>query len=81
MGYSYRGNIKDYWPDDTEDTIYLWGERSFSEISSTISEKFGDVSPNDIYISAEHIHTSCLTHDRYDPYDYTTFTIIKKMKN
>ena len=79
MGYSYRNNgqIKDFWPDDDENTMYrLSGNDSLQEIIELAQEKWPGSSLEDIIISAEKIHTSCLTYDLYDPSDYTDFVII-----
>ena len=79
MGYSYRNNgqIKDFWPDDDENTMYrLSGNDSLQEIIELAQEKWPGISLQDITISAEKIHTSCLTYDLYDPSDYTDFVII-----
>ena len=79
MGYSYRnkGQIKDFWPDDDANTMYrLSGNDSLQEIIELAQEKWPGSSLEDITVSAEKIHTSCLTYDLYDPSDYTDFVII-----
>ena len=79
MGYSYRNNgqIKDFWPDDDANTMYrLSGNDSLQEIIELAQEKWPGSSLEDITVSAEKIHTSCLTYDLYDPSDYTDFVII-----
>lgn len=80
MGYSYRNNgaIKDFWPDDTEDTIYVSETFSLNEILDIINEKWPDIHLDFVDISSENIHTSCLTYDRHDPSDYTNFTVITR---
>lgn len=80
MGYTYRNNgqIKDFWPDDDENTIYISEEFSLVEIMYIIKNKWPDYESYDITISAEHIHTSCLTYDLHDGNDYTNFTVIRK---
>ena len=81
MGYSYRngGDIKDFWPDDTEDCIYLQADASMNYIMETIVDKWGQLSLDEIRIEAEYIHTSCLTYDQYDPSDYTNFLVIRRI--
>jgi hypothetical protein len=81
MGYTYRGAIKDYWPDDTDTEFYIAGTRSIAEIVELAKEKFGDnIDLNDVEIHSEYIHTSCLGYPRYDPGDYTNFTVVTLIK-
>ncbi len=83
MGYTYRNNgaITDFWPDDTDDTIYITGEHTLGELIDLAIAKF---KPNfridNVEIAAEYIHTSCLTYDQYDSSDYTCFTVIRLTK-
>ena len=83
MGYGTRNNgqIKTYWPDDTDTEMYLDAEQIWTkaEIQSRIDEKWPGVSSENIVMSAEYIHTDCLTYDLYDPMDYTTFIIIRRL--
>jgi hypothetical protein len=77
MGYSMRGGIKDYWPDNTPTTLYINGESTLEELIEQGTQHFGDkFSFSNIIISSEHIHTSCLTYDCFDSSDYTTFTVL-----
>lgn len=80
MGYSTRNNgqIKDFQPDNDENTLYVAGSMTFEELSEAIIAHFGDVTPDQITIESEYIHTSCITYDLYDPGDYTNFIIIRK---
>lgn len=81
MGYGTRnnGNITTFWPDDTDDTIYLEGNYSLAEIFLKATEKWGnDISLDDIDISSEYIQTDCIYYDRYDPMDYTNFIVITR---
>lgn len=82
MGVTYRNNgaIKDYWPDDDENTLHLQAtsNHSLQDIMDRIKEKWGDVPFDSITITGEKIHTSCLTYDCYDPSDYTDFIILTK---
>lgn len=84
MGYSYRNNgqIKDYWPDDTDDTIYINADdgHDLASIASIVKAKWPHAKLEDISISSEYIHTECLTYDLYDPSDYTNFIILTKRK-
>jgi hypothetical protein len=83
MGYSTLNNgaIKDFWPDDDEDTVYLFGDISLDELLTGCVEKWGcGISYNDLTISSEHIHTECLTYDQYDGSDYTNFIVVRREK-
>lgn len=76
MGYSYRngGQIKDFWPDDTPTVFFIAQSATLEEIIERARERFGnDVQFKDLSISAQHIHTSCLTYDLHDSSDYTEF--------
>lgn len=78
VGYTYRNNgtIKDYWPDNTDSEMYFEGDSPLDAVVSIIEEKFGSL--QDVTISAEYIHTRCLTYDMYDPFDYTCFIVARK---
>lgn len=82
MGYTtdIRG-IEHFWPDDTDDTIYSGDAVSLTDILRVANEKWSGCKLEDINISAEYIHTSCLYYDRYDPNDYTRFVVITHNKN
>ena len=79
MGYGTRnGRIKTFWPDDDDKTIYRARDLDLSEIIELAKEKWGDgVDFDNITIRSEYIHTDCLTHDQYDPSDYTRFVVIE----
>lgn len=77
MGYTYDGAIKNYWPDNSENTLYIQSSRRLDDLLETAQEYFGDrYNPEKIFIEPVHIHTYCLTYDQYDPGDYTTFIMI-----
>ncbi len=82
MGYSYRNNgqITDFWPDDTATELYIDGDYGYDleYLLEQIKNHFGDCDMSKYRISAEYIHTSCLTYDRYDSSDYTKFIKITK---
>lgn len=77
MGYSYRnsGYIKDFWPDDAENIMYICSDisPSIQDLIDLAKEKWPDADFGQIEIGAEHIHTNCLTYDLHDPSDYTNF--------
>jgi hypothetical protein len=85
MGYSYRfgTDIKTFWPDDDEKTMYIksegWG-CTMADLMQHITDKWGeDVQMTDIEVHSEKIHTDCLTYDLYDAGDYTDFIVLKKI--
>ena len=84
MGYGKRdGSIQTFWPDDTENKMYIdagWmaSGTSLQELLEKATEKWPGISLADITISAEHIHTDCLGYDLYDPGDYTEFIILSR---
>lgn len=79
MGYTYvkhsGGTITNFWPDDDENTLYLDAsmQLDLEGLMERIRAKWPNVALSSLDISAEHIHTSCLTYDLHDPSDYTTF--------
>lgn len=79
MGYTTRNNgqIKDFWPDDTADTLYLEGSATLQDILQRAREKWGaELLLDHLTIAPEHIHTRCLTYDLHDPSDYDNFLCI-----
>ena len=83
MGYGTRNNgqIKTFWPDDTDTELYLDATQvwSLSDIHARIEEKWPGASAENLVISGRSIHTDCLTYDCYDPMDYTDFIIIRRV--
>lgn len=82
MGYTYRNNgkITDFWPDNTENEIYIQNDygMSLDVLLEVIREKWEGVSFEDLEITSENIHTRCLTYDCYDSADWTQFIIISR---
>ncbi len=81
MGISKQGSITNFWPDDTDVLIHIAssGGISLSDLMRRVGDKWGEpVSLDDITITAEKIHTSCLTYDLHDPSDHTDFLVIEK---
>jgi hypothetical protein len=79
MGYTTRPGteITDFWPDDTENTMYLpSSDHSLSELIEHAKKKWPDATLDNIHISSEKIHTACIYYDLYDASDYTDFIII-----
>ncbi len=81
MGYSTRNNgqIKDFWPDDDESTMYFSNDETLEDIFDKACEKWPGILMEELKISSEYIHTSCLTYDRYDPSDWTNFLRISRI--
>lgn len=83
MGYGTRNNgqIKTYWPDDDDDTMYISSTETLADILEKCMAKWGDgIQLSDLTIESEYIHTDCLTYDLYDRGDYTEFIVIRRLK-
>lgn len=81
MPYGTRNNgqIQTFWPDDTEDEFYLDYSTSIKDILERIEAKWGkDIDPDKVQVGFDYIHTDCLTHDLYDPSDYTKFLRVSR---
>jgi len=80
MGHFTRPGtqIQDFWPDDTETQIYIvasW-DNSLADLLELAQEKWPGATADSVSVSAEKIHTSCLTYDLYDSSDYTDFVVL-----
>ena len=69
--------ITTFWPDDTADTMYLMESEGLARILEVAEEKWPGITPEEITISPERIHTDCIHYDLYDPSDYTNFLRIE----
>lgn len=78
MGFSKgTGSIVNFWPDNTDTTLYLARDYDFDELIVMIKHHFGqDCDMSKIKIGSEHIHTNCIYYDSYDPNDWTDFIVI-----
>lgn len=84
MGYGTRNNgqIRTYWPDNTETEFYAenWKYSSIHELLRAAAEHF-KTSTYELMeygaIESEKIHTDCLYYDCYDASDYTDFIKIE----
>lgn len=79
MGYTKRPgtSITDFWPDDTDTTIYLVSSnQTMSELLETAKRKWPEATLENITIAAENIHTHCIYYDLHDAGDYTLFTVL-----
>jgi hypothetical protein len=81
MGYGTRNNgqIKTFWPDDTEDEFFIAGSASLEAILDLAKAKWPGIELIDIHIEPQNIHTDCLTYDLYDSGDYTQFLRISRI--
>jgi len=73
-----KGETKEFRPDDTATEFYLHTSATVEDILLAIKLKWSEISLGDVEISAEHIHTRCLTYDLYDSGDYTDFLKISR---
>ena len=79
-GYHNSEGIRTFWPDDTEDKIYLDGTfslQNLADLLETAKAKWPGADLSNIKIGAEYIQTDCLGYDRYDSGDYTPFITIE----
>lgn len=85
MGYSKRGEITDFEPDNTPTKLYIQaGEwNTLAEIVERVESHFKEiceqkgVSLDDLLMYGEHIHTRCIYYDRYDPGDYDDYVVFE----
>lgn len=71
---------QDLWPQNDENTLYIESDfYDLEEIINQAKEKWPNVNISNLEVSAEHIHTSCLNYDLYDPSDWTNFIVIRKI--
>lgn len=73
--------IRNFQPDNDTSTLYIpcYGNVGIHELNEKIEEHFGiSLMDGNFEICAEHIHTSCLGYNRYDPGDYTDYIVVRK---
>lgn len=89
-GTRNNGQIRTFWPDDTENEIYLAVDdcsfesiavpgMTLKDIMDKTIEKWGPKVNEDfsnISVTAKHVHTDCLGYDSYDRSDHTNFLLI-----
>lgn len=78
MGFGTRNNgqIKTFWPDDTETEMYITESASLADIVGRCVQKWPGFLFSDITIESKFIHTDCITYDLMDWGDYTNFLCI-----
>lgn len=80
MGYYTEGKIRNFYPDDTDTKMYIRSDENmsieelFAVANDHFKEKFDSM---DVKISCEHIQTTHLGYDVYDPSDYTDFIVLE----
>jgi hypothetical protein len=74
-----EGGVRDFWPDDSEETFYIGYTSNLSEILYTADKKWPEGFSN-LVIGADHIHTTCLGYGKYDPFDHTNFIVVTRVK-
>jgi hypothetical protein len=72
--------VRDYWPDDTDDSFYVEVTTTMADILERATAKWGTVDLTKLLITAEHVHTKYLGYDLYDPTDWTNFLCITRNK-
>ncbi len=76
--------IRDFQPDNTDTELYIdvstmgEGPIAISALLNKIREKWPDANLDDLTITAQHIHTRCLTYDLHDGRDYDDFLLIER---
>ena len=80
MGYTNRGSITDFWPDDTDTKMYIENYKANSIICliEKAKEKWGEnIDLSQLVVQAENIHTECIYYDLHDSSDYTDFIVLE----
>lgn len=78
MGYTTKGSITSFWPDEDDNTKYMAGEWSLSDLLAAAVDKWPNTPMEEIQISAEKIHTDCIYYDLYDSGDWTDFVVMRR---
>ena len=85
MGYTtsighFGHTIRKFWPDDTDDIMYLEGfsQHSLASIIEMCRKKWPDTDFNDLLFEAEHIQTRSIGYDLPDLGDFTDFIVIRR---
>jgi hypothetical protein len=81
MGYSKIFDRTDYWPDSTEDKLYIADGTVYdlSDLHDIARDWFKTNAPDvELIIELENIHTSAIYHDQHDAADYTMFYVLQR---
>jgi hypothetical protein len=79
--YTDSHGIKGFYPDDDADTMWISRATPLSEIIQKIEEKWPGATLDQIWIDADYVQTSHIGYDLYDPTDYDTYLVVRRMKN
>jgi hypothetical protein len=69
-------SIRTFTPDDGPRIFYIAYTAKLEQILELAQIKWPGITPSQIDIEPQHIHTDCLGYDRYDPGDYTNYLAI-----
>lgn len=77
-----HSTIENYWPQDTDSKIYLESNNpiDLDELIQICKGKWPNVDFASLHVSAEKIHTRCLTYDLHDDADWDNFIVIEKIQ-
>lgn len=84
MGYwKDSDGIKNFTPDDTEDSFWInasYSTIAFSQILEMAQKKWGkDILLTDLEIRPHNVHVRCIGYDKYDSNDYDNYLEITKL--
>lgn len=74
--YKNEHGIDCFWPDTTDSELWIeatYASTSLAHLMEQAKDHFGTFEPEQLLISPERIHTSCLYYDAHDPSDWTNF--------
>ena len=83
MGYSQRGQITDFTPDNDANTLYIYANDgdTLAELLERAKAHFGqDISLEELNIRAEKIHTRCIYYDLHDASDWDNYIVIERVR-
>lgn len=72
--------VRGFFPDDDADTMWISKATPLSEIITKIEEKWPGITLDQICIDAEYVQVSHLSYDLYDPTDYETYIVVRRIK-
>ena len=80
MVESENDMAQEFWPQDTATEMYLASTYDLKEILERIQKKWPGATPEQITIDTDRFQTKCIGYDLYDPSDYTTFIVIRRIE-
>ena len=78
--FTDKHGVKGFFPDDDADTMWVSRAKPLSEIITMIEEKWPGVTLDQIWIECEYVQTSHIGYDLYDPTDYDTYIVVRRLK-